>query len=286
MKNQYSESTDITDILNSFTRYLSQKGRSENTIKTYCGVLQSFFYWLESQDKFLKNLNKDDVKRYICYLENEQRSASTIKKIINTINTYAKSINQLELTKDIEYVETKSGKVEITPGFLSNKEVGYLLNKVEKDGNKRNVAIVYTLLETGIRVSELCSLNKADVEFNQKNQTGQMVVRSKEEANTRTIPLTKPIVHHLKEYLNNRNDTEEALFLSNYQKRIAPRTVQHTLKQYGVHPHKLRHTFCYNLVQKGLDLSMVAQLAGHSDIHLIKQYLKSQIQNTTDEKYA
>ncbi|MDE5416352.1 tyrosine-type recombinase/integrase [Alkalihalobacterium chitinilyticum] len=287
MKNQYSENGDITEILDSFGSYLSQKGRSENTKKTYCGVLQSFFIWLESHGKFNKEVNKEDVQAYISHLQGEQRSFSTIKKIINTINTYAKSINRLDLTQDIQYEKGENDKAAFVPEILSEQEVKNLLNEIEAAGNKRNTAIIYTLLETGIRVSELCSLNTSDLKLNEKNQTGQLIIRSKQEANNRTIPLTRSVVQHLKEYLNSRDDQEEALFLSNYQKRIAARTVQHTLKQFGVHPHKLRHTFCYNLVQKGLDLSIVAQLAGHSDTNLIKQYLKFEMDNNTnDEKYA
>ncbi|MFV8829568.1 tyrosine-type recombinase/integrase [Alkalihalobacterium sp. APHAB7] len=286
MKNQYSENGDITKILDFFASYLSQKGRSENTRKTYCGVLQSFFIWLETQGKPIKELNKEDVQTYINHLQGEQRSISTIKKIINTINTYAKSIDRLDLTHDIYYSKDESDKAPFVPEILREQEVKKLLNEVESAGNPRNTAIVYTLLETGIRVSELCSLNKSDLKLNEKNQTGQLVVKSKQEANNRTIPLTRSVVQHLKDYLNSRNDDEEALFLSNYQQRMAARTVQHTLKQYGVHPHKLRHTFCYNLVQKGLDLSIVAQLAGHSDTNLIKQYLKYEMDHNTDENYA
>jgi site-specific recombinase XerD len=71
-----------------------------------------------------------------------------------------------------------------------------------------------------------------------------------------------------------RDDDCDALFLSNYQKRIAARTVQHMLKEeYGVYPHKLRHTFCYDLVRKGVDLSIVAQLSGHSDVNVTRQYV-------------
>ncbi|MDT8862981.1 tyrosine-type recombinase/integrase [Alkalihalobacillus sp. MEB130] len=260
------------DVIDSFAVYLSEKGRSENTIKTYCGVIHTFSTWLETQGIDLTALTQEDVQRYIGYLESENRSVSTINKIYNTINTFAKSRNVPELTAQIKRSKTKIDYV--APEYLSEEEVTAILKKAKTDSNKRNKAILYVLLYTGVRVSELCTLNREDVKLNHKSQTGQVIVKHAESKNERIIPLSKELVHTLHDYLSSRYDEQEALFVSNYQKRIAARTVQHMLKEeYGVYPHKLRHTFCYDLVRKGVDLSIVAQLSGHSDINVTKQYL-------------
>jgi site-specific recombinase XerD len=260
------------DIIDSFAVYLSQKGRSENTIKTYCGVIHTFSSWLEAQDKELHELTQQDVQSYIDFLETEKRSVSTINKIFNTINTFAKSQNRPEMTENIKRSKTKIDYV--APDFLTEEEVNTLLKKAKADSSKRNKAIVFALLYTGVRVSELCMLNRDDIKLNHKSQTGQMIVKNLEQENERIIPLSKELVHKLHDYLTSRNDEHEALFVSNYQKRIAARTVQHMLKEeYGVYPHKLRHTFCYDLVRKGVDLSIVAQLSGHSDVNVTRQYL-------------
>jgi site-specific recombinase XerD len=259
------------DVIDSFAVYLSEIGRSENTIKTYCGVIHSFCSWLEPQEKLITNLTKEDIQSYIYFLETEKRSVSTINKIFNTINTFVKSIDRPEL---IDSVERSNKKIDyVAPDYLNETEVLEILNRAKKDASKRNTAIVYTLLYTGVRVSELCMLNKADLKLNAKSQTGSVVVRA-ESGNERIIPLSKELVAKLNDYLTSRVDEQEALFVSNYQKRIATRTVQHMLKQeYNIHPHKLRHTFCYDLVRKGVDLSIVAQLSGHSDVNVTKQYL-------------
>ncbi len=258
-------------MIDSFAVYLSEKGRSENTIKTYCGVILSFCNWLESRDTIITDVTKDDIQAYIHYLEAEKRSVSTINKIFNTINTFVKS---LELPELIDSVQRTNKKIDyVAPDFLDENEVQDIIKRAKKDPSKRNVAIVYTLLFTGVRVSELCMLNKKDLKLNPKSQTGSVVVRA-DNGNERIIPLSKELVAKLNDYLVSRTDDQEALFLSNYQKRIATRTVQHMLKQeYNIHPHKLRHTFCYDLVRKGVDLSIVAQLSGHSDINVTKQYL-------------
>ncbi|GAE28329.1 integrase-recombinase protein [Halalkalibacter wakoensis JCM 9140] len=260
------------DVIESFAVYLSQKGRSENTIKTYCGVILTFSSWLEGKGTHLKDLTKEDIQSYIEFLESEGRSVSTINKIYNTINTFAKSRNLSSMTEDIKRSKTKIDYV--APEYLSNEELEQLLKKAKEDSNKRNAAIFFTLLHTGVRVSELCMLNREDVKLNHKSQTGQVMVRNTETESERIIPLSKEVVHALHDYLKDRPDEHEALFVSNYQKRIAARTVQHMLKEeYGVYPHKLRHTFCYDLVRKGVDLSIVAQLSGHSDVNVTRQYL-------------
>lgn len=257
------------DIVNSFSSYLLANGRSENTIKTYRDVLYSFCHWLEANNRSIQQLTSQDVQAYIDYLESEQRSVSTINKIFNAINTFTKSINKHEIMKKVHRVENR---IETTPPeFLDKKEIQTLLEKINNDGNKRNSAIVYILLHAGVRVSELCDLLRSDVQLS--NQTGRLIVRNKN--GERVIPLSNDCILHVKEYLKSRDDNHEALFLSKNQKRLSVRTVQHTLQQYGVHPNKLRHTFCYELVEKGLDLSVVAQLAGHSDLNITRQYIKT-----------
>ncbi|WP_165763860.1 tyrosine-type recombinase/integrase [Halalkalibacter urbisdiaboli] len=272
MNNKCAGSTDsIKEILDNFSAYLSSKGRAENTIKTYCGVIHSFLVWLHERNRSFISITNQDIQSYLSFLEEEKRNAATINKVYNSIHTYAKSVNRLDLMKDVEKtkVETHKG----LPECLTDKEIETLLTNVKKDKNKRNIALVYTLLYTGVRVSELCQLNKGDLQINQRSQTGQLLVRNDKAEYERTIPLSKELVLQIKQYLDSRTDDEEALFISNYEKRIAARTVQHMLKkQYNIHPHKLRHTFCYNLVKKGIDLSVVSQLAGHSDINITKQY--------------
>jgi integrase/recombinase XerD len=258
-------------IIDLFSSHLAQKGRSENTIKTYCGVLHSFCSWLEEQKKDIQLVSNADVQSYMDYLEEEGRSASTINKVYNAIKTFADATAQLEITRDIRRLAKvdKPGPIE----FLTKCDVEKLLISVKKSGNQRNIAMVYTLLETGIRVSEFCMLNRSNVQFSSNGHTGQLMVVNPKGHGYRTLPLTKTVASYLKTYLETRDDDNEALFLSGYDKRIATRTVQHTLKQYGITPHMLRHTYCYNLVQKGVDLSIVAQLAGHVNTTITKQYV-------------
>ncbi|MGO4889268.1 tyrosine-type recombinase/integrase [Anaerobacillus sp. MEB173] len=260
---------ETDDMLDFFSNYLLEKGRSNNTVKTYRGVLYTFCSWLDQNNKSIQNVTSDDVQMYMDYLESQQRNASTINKIYNTIKAFAVSINKPELMEKVHRIES-SGKA-VPPECLSHDEIKGLLSKMNEDGSKRNAAIVNLLLYTGVRVSELCALNRSDVQIS--NQTGKLIVKN--EHAERVIPLSNVCIQSVKEYLDSRIDDNEALFIAKNQKRLSVRTVQHTLQQYGVHPHKLRHTFCYELLRKGVDVSIVAELAGHSDITITKQYLQA-----------
>lgn len=261
---------DTDKVLDSFSNHLVEKGKSENTVKTYRGVLYSFFNWLEGNNRSMQHLTNQDVQAYLDYLKSEQRSVSTINKIFNTIKSFANSINKPEMMEGVQRIIDKDRETA-PPESLDKNEINALLNTLNEDGNKRNKAIVYLLLYTGVRVSELCTLNRSDVQMS--NQTGKLIVRN-ENGIERVVPLSTVCIKHVKEYLQSRDDNYEALFLAKDQSRLSVRTVQHTLKNYGVHPHKLRHTFCYELIKKGVDLSIVAELAGHSSTHITKQYIQ------------
>ena len=70
---------------------------------------------------------------------------------------------------------------------------------------------------------------------------------------------------------------------------MTPRSVQYMLKKFDVHPHKLRHTFCQQLINKGIDLPIVSKLAGHKDLNMTKRYLidkKLDLDDAIDQTFS
>lgn len=134
------------------------------------------------------------------------------------------------------------------------------------------MAIVYVLLHTGSCVSELCALDRSDIQI--KDRSGHLTVRTSKGGRERSIALSGDVRYHVGNYMETQNDEDPALFMSNEKKRISARAVQHLLGKYGTHPHALRHTFVRSLVKAGDDLSTVADLAGHADINMIRRYSK------------
>ena len=173
---------------------------------------------------------------------------------------------------------------ELPCAFSCESEKIKILKEVEKDGNLRNVAIVYTLLYTGIRISELCALDYLDIEMKEKN--GVLIVKDSNGQKDRIIPLTQEAIERLKRYIDYAGISEGPLFVSNANQRLSTRTVQYMLKNYNINPIKLRHTFCQELIDKGIEVSVVAQLAGHSDINMTKRYKRHSIQDVDDQAFA
>ena len=266
-------------LINKFGQWLMKQGKLDNTIKTYKTVLIKFHEWLLRKGGNLSKLTKDDVQTYMSYLESENKSPSTIEKVFVAISVFARFLQKPEIVQNIQRKQNQKNK-QVAPESLEASERDRLLHEVKQDGNLRDIAIVYTLLHTGIRVSEICALNRSDVEINENN--GSLVVLDDKGNKKRVVPLSKEVRHHLKEYIDSLNDTHDALFISSFNKRISTRAIQYMLKKYNVNPHKLRHTFCSELVQKGIDITTVAELAGHSDVNITKRYSKFSVNDLED----
>jgi integrase/recombinase XerD len=272
------------NIIDKFSKWLREQGKSDGTIKTYVGVLKKFHLWLKTKNIVLDQISKNDVPSYMDYLEKQQKSAGTIEKYLVTISVFFRFLGKSDITLDIQRKEkVKENKI---PDSLEESEEKQLLLEVKSDGNLRNIAIVYILLYTGIRISELCALNLDDITINDKKR---LLVKNKKGEIERIIPLSKEVIEHLKNYIDSLDPNTKALFISSVNKRISTRGVQYMLQKYNVNPHKLRHTFCQKLINKGIDVQTVAKLAGHRDVNVTKRYanaLEPNLENAINQAFS
>ncbi|WP_162785308.1 tyrosine-type recombinase/integrase [Bacillus sp. P14.5] len=258
------------DIIDRFSVWLRKEGKSANTVTTYERELKKYQDWLQTKGLTLKEISHNEVQSYINFLEKQGRSPITNDKILGAIRTFAKFLKRPDITAGIE-MKTADKKSEIES--LNNEECAALLKEVKEEGNCRNTAIVYTLLHTGIRVSELCALDRADVDL--KARTLEINTSTGVQRN---IPLSEEANDYLKRYIETSPD-KTSLFVSRTNERLTERSIQYMLKKYGVNPHKLRHTFCQQLVDKGVSIEIVSKLAGHKDINVTKRYTKSKVEH-------
>ena len=247
-----------------FCHWLKEQKKSANTIVTYKRELEKYQEWLQENHLDIHDLTKDHIQCYINFLEQQQKSVATIDKTMGAIRTFAKFLERPELIFGIKLKPVEKNEEIET---LSSEECTFLLKRVKEDGDLRNIAIVYVLLHTGIRVSELCNLNRSNIDFI-KNEL--IVERNEEE---RRIPLTYDTRVHLEDYL--RSHTSDAMFITKAGDRVTDRAVQYMLKKYDVNPNKLRHTFCQRLIDHNVNLEIVSRFAGHKDINVTKRYIKS-----------
>jgi integrase/recombinase XerD len=264
------KSTGAENIIKQFTDWQKEQGKAEGTVKTYVGVLEKFQSWLASKEIQLTHMSKEDIQSYLDHLEDDHKTPGTIEKYLAAISTFSHFLGKPQLVLGIQRKE-KTKECEI-PESLEESEEKQLLREVESNENLRNITIVYTLLYTGIRVSELCALNVEDVQI--EDEKGKLFVKDAKGMIERVIPLSKTASDYLKNYLHSLDPNRKPLFVSSVNKRISPRAVQYMLQKYNVNPHKLRHTFCQKLINKGIDINTVAKLAGHKDVNVTKRYAR------------
>ena len=133
--------------------------------------------------------------------------------------------------------------------------------------NIRDLALVECLYSTGVRVSELTSLNISDIDF--KQNCAVVLGKGHKE---RTVYLSQTAIMYLKKYLEQRTDYNDALFVSkrSLHKRLAKSGIENILKKLGAkvnikntHPHRFRRTFATNMLKKGMPIEEVKILLGH-----------------------
>ncbi|MCC2382010.1 tyrosine-type recombinase/integrase [Bacillus cereus] len=250
------------------------KGKSITTVKTYTHALKQFEQWLNGAGTDLESFARSDVQQYIDYMVSHKKSASTINKVFNALKKYCKWSNKTEAIADISVVKQKDLK-RIAPKSLDRNERNQLIREVDRAGNKRDLAIVLLLLNTGLRVSELTNIDINDIDINdialiERKGTVKVIIGKVNKE--RTVPLNAETRKALNKYLEERSGNNPALFLSNRGERISVRSVQHLINKHGFNVHQLRHTFITDLVRAGHDISVIQSLTGHSSAEMILRY--------------
>lgn len=245
------------------------RGKSKTTIKTYGHALQQFEQWLIGAGTDLANYARSDVQQYIDYLAAKKKSAATINKLWNAIKSYSKWAKKFNAIEDISVIKTVDIKKQ-APKALNKLERNKLIRDIDRTENKRDFAIIMTLLNSGVRVSELVSLDRADVEISERK--GTIHVRSGKGNKERVLPLNPETRRAITKYMEERSDSHPALFLSNRKERISIRSVQYLMEKHGHNVHQTRHSFITDLVRSKEDLSMIQSLSGHTSADMVLRY--------------
>lgn len=245
-------------------------GKSPNTAKAYRHSLEKFAEYLDASGADLTNFARSDVQFYVQRLETvEKRKASGVNRELAAIKAFCRWIGNDAAVANIRVIKAAK-PTEKAPEWLDRATRNRLIRETDRKRNRRDYAIVMTLLGCGLRVSELVALNRDDVQISERK--GTLHVRNGKGGKERFVPIPAETRHALTEYLAQRNDKDPALFISNHGKRISVRTVQAMLEKYGVHPHQLRHTFVKSLVDKGVPTATIMSLTGHSSADMVAWY--------------
>jgi len=270
----------VNSLIFEFLKYIEiSKNRSRGTIKMYENRLEKFFNWANWKNPL--KITKEDIWRFKVYLSEQKLNKTTQAHYLIVLRMFFKFLRNI---KDLNVLDPSSIELPKLPEreikVLTGKELERLLSAPEGNSLKslRDKAILETLFSTGLRISELCNLNR-DIDL----EKGEIVVKGKG-GKVRTVFLSERAKKAIIDYLSRREDLEPALFVSLTRnmppKRITPRGVQKIIKYYAikagilknVHPHILRHQLATLLVSKGINLRFVQELLGHKNISTTQIY--------------
>ncbi len=279
-------SQNIKQLKREFLEYLEiEKGRSLKTVENYDRYLKRFFGFTKINDP--SKITDDKVREFRLWLnrqESNKKNGETLKK--KTQNYYLialRSFLKYLVKRDVKSLSPD--KIELAKvgerslDLISHDELIRLMKAPDTQNLRglRDKAILELLFSTGLRVSELCSLNN-DIDL----KKDEMAVRGKGEK-VRVVFLSDTAKSAVSKYQKKRKDMSDALFVSFNKedpKRLNPRAVQRLVKHYAVKagitkkvsPHVIRHSFATDLLQNGADLRAVQMMLGHANIATTQVY--------------
>lgn len=269
--------------LDHYEDYLRIKRRSENTINNYLSDVNNYIKWLVSRNS--KEPLEKGLKHYISYLSLDRKlSASTINRNMASLSNYfdylvyEEKISTNPMDKIRLQIGTFKDEKDNSVDYLKADELKTLFNSIDGTYEKRNRAIVAAMALGGLRVSEVSNLNTTDI----KERDGQNFFDIVGKGNKRRIiPISNSLELILKDYMEVRpNTSSRALFISNKGgNRLGVGGIQDMInvisKKTGIslHPHTLRHTALTYLYDATKDLTVVQEIAGHSNINTTRIYV-------------
>ncbi len=280
-------SRDLKSLKVEFLEYLEiEKGRSVKTVESYDRYISRFLAF--SRATLPSHIEESKVREFRLHLNRQAGTAGTMKhKTQNFYLIALRAFLKFLRKRDIESLNPE--RIELAKvgardlDLISTDELSRLLQgpKGTSLPALRDRAIMELFFSTGLRVSELCSLDR-DLDLSRD----EFSVRGKGEK-VRVVFLSPDAKKAVKDYLDKRGDIDDALFIqmgktSKNAKnlRITSRSVERIIKKYAtkagitrkVTPHVIRHSFATDLLENGADLRSVQALLGHSNITTTQVY--------------
>ncbi len=262
---------------------------SENTKEAYGRDLNRYINYLKAEGiDDLTNVDRQVVLGYLNYLRTDESlnnlSNRSIARNLSSLRSFYKYLGSIGVVENNPFTAVKI-KVEKNklPDYLFEDEVDALMECFDTgdDLGLRNRAMFETMYGCGLRVSELCNLKIEDIDFNNK------ILRIVGKGNKmRIVPFYSTIGKLLKRYLNDvrplfmKQEKHDYVFVNRNGKQITSRGVQYILNKtvednylpMQVHPHTLRHSFATHLLDAGVDIRIVQELLGHSNLSTTQIY--------------
>lgn len=285
---------DLYTLKREFLEHIEiEKGRALRTIENYEHYLDIFLNQAKVKDP--KDITAEVVREFRLWLNrqsagNNRATGETIKK--KTQNYYLIALRGfLKYLAKRDITSLPADRIELAKvperslDLITSIELGRLLDAPNKEDDPlmkaRGNAILNLLFSTGLRVSELCALNR-DMDLH----SDELSIRGKG-GKVRVVFLSQDAKKYVKAYLDLRKDMDDALFVKISKEKagkegegLTRRSIERIVKRYAViagiskkvTPHIIRHCFATDLLSNGADLRSVQALLGHSNITTTQVY--------------
>lgn len=296
------------------------KNRSATTVEQYCLDLRLFFKFMfcklnnissaliENEDvtmdisvfddNFYNTVTLGDAYEFLAYCRNERENKEKARaRKVSSLRAFFKYLRMNGIIEDNPMINLDSPKLSKTlPKYLNVEQAKKLLSVIDGANRERDYCIVTLLLNCGMRLSELVSLDYNKITFD--GDSASIIITGKG-SKQRTVYLNHACVTAINAYMRVRTKDgvkdRNALFLSNRHTRISPKTVQHMVDVYlekagfggmGFSVHKLRHTAATLMYQTGkVDVLALKEILGHENLnttqiytHLLDEQLKKAVE--------
>ncbi len=278
------EEASVLDYISGYEEWLAQEKRAAtNTLSSYLRDIRQFADWADKEHLALTQVIQEDMRHYAQHLEKTGKSNATVVRSIAALKsfyTYLISIRAVQINPAKGF--TPSRVERKLPSILSNHEVDLFLEQPDPSDSKgcRDKAMLELLYATGIRVSDLISLDVQDLNLSAS------FLRCRSRNKERVVPLYKGAVRAMATYINEvrpqllEDPEETALFVNMNGERMSRQGFWKIVKCYqdkaGIHkditPHTLRHSFATHLLENGADLKSIQKMLGHVDISATQIY--------------
>ncbi len=271
------------DPIAPFLAHLAHERRlSRNTLTSYGRDLERIAARLSQTDaRPIDALDEQDVRRYVAWRHRNGASGRTLQRELSSLRSLYRWLLREGRAQSNPAVGIRAPKTgRKLPATLDADQLCRLLDQSDDDLLAiRDTAMIELFYSSGLRLSELISINLGDIDLTD----GGLTVTGKG-AKTRRVPVGAQARDAVRRWLRVRANlagaAEAALFVSSRGGRIHPRTVQARLARWareqgatrGVHPHLLRHSFASHLLESSGDLRAVQELLGHADISTTQVY--------------
>jgi site-specific recombinase XerD len=243
-----------------YTKHLERRRYSINTMRSYVGLFNDFLVFI--QPKTLETFGENEIKEYQLHLVKERKwSISSQNQAINAIKFYLEHV--MGGARKIYKVD-RPRKEHKLPVVLSEQEVITILAQTTNPKHRMALALLYG---SGLRIGELLSLRRGDIDFDRR----MIHVKGAKGKKDRVTPLAIRLIPVLETYLTTHKPKYWLLegpdhnqYSSASIRQILKRSVEKAAIAKKVTPHILRHSFATHLLEKGTDIRYIQEVLGHA----------------------